>query len=186
MRCHHREVAYFWSKKIFDQNFWSKFDLDIFGQKCTLNARWFSFCLLFHPHHQQPGGRKGALAGFPVHGCLRCAPLDFFNKGKAANSSPEPLSLLLQVTISTSRGSWLLSRVFERGYPWDMVSITRLKTLIKTSLPGALSWSLTNHKVNKRFNHKNYGLQPDSRYFLVLPIPCRWVGRGGYSAASIN
>lgn len=151
-----------------------------------MNARWFSFCLLFHPHHQQPGGRKGALAGFPVHSCLRCAPLDFFNKGKAANSSPEPLSLLLQVTISTSRGSWLLSRVFERGYPWDMVSITRLKTLIKTSLPGALSWSLTNHKVNKRFNHKNYGLQPDSRYFLVLPIPCRWVGRGGYSAASIN
>ncbi|NXR19355.1 FMO1 monooxygenase, partial [Cinclus mexicanus] len=73
-----------------------------------------------------------------------------------------------KVTISTSRGSWLLSRVFERGYPWDMVSITRLKTLIKTNLPGPLSWWLTNYKVNKRFNHKNYGLQPDNRYFLPL------------------
>ncbi|NXC83056.1 FMO1 monooxygenase, partial [Cercotrichas coryphoeus] len=73
-----------------------------------------------------------------------------------------------KVTISTSRGSWLLSRVFEHGYPWDMVSITRLKNLIKTRLPRALSWWLINSKVNKRFNHTNYGLQPDNRYFLAL------------------
>ncbi|NXM87900.1 FMO1 monooxygenase, partial [Oenanthe oenanthe] len=73
-----------------------------------------------------------------------------------------------KVTISTSRGSWLLSRVFERGYPWDMVSITRLKNLIKTNLPGALSWWLINSKANERFNHTNYGLQPDNRYFLAL------------------
>ncbi|KAL2301755.1 hypothetical protein Nmel_011151 [Mimus melanotis] len=71
-----------------------------------------------------------------------------------------------KVTISTSRGSWLLSRVFEHGYPWDMVSITRLKTLIKTSLPRGLSWRLINSKVNKRFNHTNYGLQPDNSWHV--------------------
>ncbi|NXD23176.1 FMO1 monooxygenase, partial [Spelaeornis formosus] len=73
-----------------------------------------------------------------------------------------------KVTISTTRGSWLISRVSENGYPWDMILNTRLSTLIKTKLPGPLSWWLTNHKVNKRFNHKNYGLQPENRYFLPV------------------
>ncbi|KAI1236520.1 Dimethylaniline monooxygenase, partial [Lamprotornis superbus] len=83
----------------------------------------------------------------------------------------------LGVTISTSWGSWLLSCVFERGCPWDMVSITLLKTLIKTSLPGALSWQLTNSKVNKRFNHTNYGLQPDNRFGLTYDevLKTKWL-----------
>ncbi|NXY55757.1 FMO1 monooxygenase, partial [Callaeas wilsoni] len=73
-----------------------------------------------------------------------------------------------KVTISTTRGAWLLSRVFEHGYPWDMVLNTRFMSLIKTNLPRPLSWWLMNYKVNQRFNHKNYGLQPEKRYFLPL------------------
>ncbi|NXU69255.1 FMO1 monooxygenase, partial [Horornis vulcanius] len=73
-----------------------------------------------------------------------------------------------KVTISTTRGAWLLSRVFERGYPWDMILNTRLMSLIKTNLPGPLSWWLINYKVNKWFNHENYGLQPEKRYFLPI------------------
>ncbi|NXV63356.1 FMO1 monooxygenase, partial [Molothrus ater] len=69
-----------------------------------------------------------------------------------------------KVTISTTRGAWLLSRVFEHGYPWDMILNTRLMSLIKTSLPGPLSWWLINYKVNQWFNHENYGLQPENRY----------------------
>ncbi|NXI21662.1 FMO1 monooxygenase, partial [Sterrhoptilus dennistouni] len=72
-----------------------------------------------------------------------------------------------KVTISTTRGAWLLSRVFERGYPWDMILNTRFMTLIKTNLPAPLSWWLVNYKANQWFNHENYGLQPDKRYFLV-------------------
>ncbi|NXI04097.1 FMO1 monooxygenase, partial [Pachycephala philippinensis] len=66
-----------------------------------------------------------------------------------------------KVTISTTRGAWLLSRVFEHGYPWDMVLNTRFMSLIKTNLPRPLSWWLINYKVNQRFNHENYGLQPE-------------------------
>lgn len=116
-------------------------------------------------------------------------PSECLYKGKAANSSPEPLILLFQVTISTTRGAWLLSRVFERGYPWDMILNTRFMTLIKTSLPAPLSWWLINYKANQWFNHENYGLQPDKRYFLVVPIPCTWacgMGRGRDSATSIT
>ncbi|NWR46164.1 FMO1 monooxygenase, partial [Regulus satrapa] len=73
-----------------------------------------------------------------------------------------------KVTISTTRGAWLLSRVFEHGYPWDMILNTRLMSLIKTNLPGPLSWWLINYKVNQWFNHENYGLQPEKRYLPVL------------------
>ncbi|NXX78719.1 FMO1 monooxygenase, partial [Urocolius indicus] len=73
-----------------------------------------------------------------------------------------------KVTISTSRGSWLLSRVFHRGYPWDMVFNTRLMSLIRNSLPGPLCWGLVNRTVNQWFNHENYGLQPENRYLPVL------------------
>ncbi|NXN19892.1 FMO1 monooxygenase, partial [Indicator maculatus] len=73
-----------------------------------------------------------------------------------------------KVTISTSRGAWLLSRVHDHGYPWDMVFNTRLTSLIRNSLPGPLSQELINYKVNQRLNHENYGLQPEKRYFMPL------------------
>ncbi|NXX93501.1 FMO1 monooxygenase, partial [Centropus bengalensis] len=70
-----------------------------------------------------------------------------------------------KVTISTGRGAWLLSRVFDHGYPWDMVFNTRLMNLFRNNLPGVLSRRLINYMVNQRFNHENYGLQPENRYF---------------------
>ncbi|NXL33165.1 FMO1 monooxygenase, partial [Glaucidium brasilianum] len=73
-----------------------------------------------------------------------------------------------KVTISTSRGAWVFGRVFDHGYPWDMVFNTRLMSLIRNGLPRPLSWWLINYRVNQRFNHKNYGLQPEQRYFLPV------------------
>ncbi|XP_064003346.1 flavin-containing monooxygenase 1 [Pogoniulus pusillus] len=75
-----------------------------------------------------------------------------------------------KVTISTSRGAWLLSRVYEHGYPWDMVFNTRLMSLIRNSLPGPLSRALLNYKVNQRFNHENYGLQPEKSCLVREPV----------------
>ncbi|NXW04906.1 FMO1 monooxygenase, partial [Fregetta grallaria] len=72
-----------------------------------------------------------------------------------------------KVTVSTSRGAWVLSRMFDNGYPWDMVFNTRLMSLIRNSLPGPLSWGLINYRANQWFKHENYGLQPEKRYFLV-------------------
>ncbi|NXL09500.1 FMO1 monooxygenase, partial [Mesembrinibis cayennensis] len=73
-----------------------------------------------------------------------------------------------KVTVCTSRGAWVLSRVFDHGYPWDMVFNTRLMSLIRNSLPGPLSWGLINYRVNQWFKHENYGLQPEKRYFLPV------------------
>ncbi|NXK91062.1 FMO1 monooxygenase, partial [Formicarius rufipectus] len=73
-----------------------------------------------------------------------------------------------KVTVCTSRGAWLVRRVFDHGYPWDMVFNTRLMSLIRNNLPGPLSRALLNYKVNQQFNHENYGLQPEKRYFLPV------------------
>ncbi|NXE95917.1 FMO1 monooxygenase, partial [Menura novaehollandiae] len=75
-----------------------------------------------------------------------------------------------KVTISTSRGAWLLGRVFEHGYPWDMVFNTRLASLIRNNLPGPLSRGLINYTVNQRFNHENYGLQPEKSCLVREPV----------------
>ncbi|NXF80494.1 FMO1 monooxygenase, partial [Sclerurus mexicanus] len=75
-----------------------------------------------------------------------------------------------KVTICTSRGAWLLSRVFEHGYPWDMVFNTRLMSLIRNNLPGPLSWAFVNYKMNQRFNHENYGLQPKKSCLVREPV----------------
>ncbi|NXA19156.1 FMO1 monooxygenase, partial [Ibidorhyncha struthersii] len=73
-----------------------------------------------------------------------------------------------KVTVCTSRGAWVLSRVFDHGYPWDMVFNTRLMSLIRNSLPGPLSQGLINYRVNQWFKHENYGLQPEKRYFVPV------------------
>ncbi|XP_026710214.1 dimethylaniline monooxygenase [N-oxide-forming] 1-like [Athene cunicularia] len=75
-----------------------------------------------------------------------------------------------KVTVSTSRGAWVFSRVFDHGYPWDMVFNTRLMSLIRNSLPRPLSWWLINYRVNQWFNHKNYGLEPEQSCLVREPV----------------
>ncbi|NWV10841.1 FMO1 monooxygenase, partial [Ptilonorhynchus violaceus] len=75
-----------------------------------------------------------------------------------------------KVTISTTRGAWLLGRVFEHGYPWDMVYNTRLMSLIRNSLPGPLSRAWINYIVNQRLNLENYGLQPERSCLVREPV----------------
>ncbi|NXK10395.1 FMO1 monooxygenase, partial [Herpetotheres cachinnans] len=75
-----------------------------------------------------------------------------------------------KVTVSTGRGAWVLGRVFDHGYPWDMVLNTRLMSLIRNSLPCALSWGLINRRVNQWFKHENYGLQPEKSCLVREPV----------------
>ncbi|NXV88314.1 FMO1 monooxygenase, partial [Calonectris borealis] len=75
-----------------------------------------------------------------------------------------------KVTVCTSRGAWVLSRVFDHGYPWDMVFNTRLMSLIRNSLPGPLSWGLMNYRANQWFKHENYGLQPEKSCLVREPV----------------
>lgn len=55
---------------------------EFLGQKPTWKASWFFSCLLFHLHHQQPGGLKDAVAASPLRSCLPRAPLSYLIKEK--------------------------------------------------------------------------------------------------------
>ncbi|KAM3915676.1 dimethylaniline monooxygenase [N-oxide-forming] 2-like [Leptodactylus fuscus] len=71
-----------------------------------------------------------------------------------------------QVFLSTRRGSWVMSRVFEQGYPWDICFDTRFQNWLRNTLPTPIVIWLTEKKMNEWFNHANYGLQPqDSTQF---------------------
>ncbi|XP_021538316.1 dimethylaniline monooxygenase [N-oxide-forming] 3 [Neomonachus schauinslandi] len=75
-----------------------------------------------------------------------------------------------QVMISSRSGSWVMSRVWDDGYPWDMVFITRFETFLKNNLPTAISdwWYIK--QMNARFKHENYGLMPLNRALRKEPV----------------
>ncbi|NWI11503.1 FMO3 monooxygenase, partial [Crypturellus soui] len=65
-----------------------------------------------------------------------------------------------QVYLSSRSGSWVMSRVWEHGYPWDMKIVTRFQTWLETILPRALSDWLYVKRMNWPFKHENFGLMP--------------------------
>ncbi|XP_042781215.1 flavin-containing monooxygenase 3 isoform X1 [Panthera pardus] len=65
-----------------------------------------------------------------------------------------------QVIISSRSGSWVISRVWDDGYPWDMVFVNRFETFLKNNLPKAISDWWYKKKMNAKFKHENYGLMP--------------------------
>ncbi|XP_028666542.1 flavin-containing monooxygenase 5-like [Erpetoichthys calabaricus] len=68
-----------------------------------------------------------------------------------------------QVFLSTRRGCWVLNRILDDGLPYDMLLITRFASLLKKILPfNFLNW-MEEQKLNKRFDHKLYGLQAKHR-----------------------
>uniref|UniRef100_A0A9J8CEF9 Flavin-containing monooxygenase n=2 Tax=Cyprinus carpio TaxID=7962 RepID=A0A9J8CEF9_CYPCA len=70
-----------------------------------------------------------------------------------------------QVYLSTRRGSWILNRVGNKGFPADMMFNTRGLLFLRLLSVGFLNkWR--EEQINKRFNHKLYGLQPAHRYFF--------------------
>uniref|UniRef100_UPI0025417F71 dimethylaniline monooxygenase [N-oxide-forming] 2-like n=1 Tax=Euleptes europaea TaxID=460621 RepID=UPI0025417F71 len=88
----------------------------------------------------------------------------------AADIAVEVCREAKKVVVSTSGGSWVMSRVFDSGYPWDIVLHTRFKNLLVNLLPlGILRWMLA-QKMNGWFNHENYGLVPQNRLLLKEPV----------------
>ncbi|XP_029474475.1 dimethylaniline monooxygenase [N-oxide-forming] 3-like isoform X2 [Rhinatrema bivittatum] len=75
-----------------------------------------------------------------------------------------------QVFLSTRSGNWVMSRVWDNGYPWDMVYVTRYETFLKYVLPRSLSDWMYQKMMNKRFNHDNYSLAPLDRSLRKEPV----------------
>ncbi|XP_031791364.1 putative dimethylaniline monooxygenase [N-oxide-forming] 6 [Piliocolobus tephrosceles] len=68
--------------------------------------------------------------------------------------------LATQVVIGTRSGSWVMSRVWDDGYPWDTVYVTRFASFLQNVLPSFVSDWLYVQKMNTWFKHENYGLMP--------------------------
>ncbi|KAM5144847.1 flavin-containing monooxygenase 5-like [Callospermophilus lateralis] len=67
------------------------------------------------------------------------------------------------VFLSTRRGSWILHRVWDNGYPMDISFITRFNSFIQKIFTTALVNNYLEKTLNSRFNHAHYGLQPQHR-----------------------
>uniref|UniRef100_A0A8C2H0T4 Flavin-containing monooxygenase n=1 Tax=Cyprinus carpio TaxID=7962 RepID=A0A8C2H0T4_CYPCA len=75
-----------------------------------------------------------------------------------------------QVYLSTRRGSWILNRVGDKGVPSDMLLNNRMSNWLIQMLPVGFINNFGEKQLNKRFNHKLYGLQPAHRVFSQHPM----------------
>ncbi|XP_042317156.1 dimethylaniline monooxygenase [N-oxide-forming] 2-like isoform X2 [Sceloporus undulatus] len=88
----------------------------------------------------------------------------------AADIAVEICRKAKKVFISTRSGSWVMSRLNEKGYPWDTIFHTRFNNVIRNSLPWFLLQWVTEQKMNQWFNHENYGLVPQNRSLMKEPV----------------
>ncbi|KAM4641184.1 flavin-containing monooxygenase 3-like [Discoglossus pictus] len=75
-----------------------------------------------------------------------------------------------KVFLSTRSGSWIMSRVWDNGYPWDMTYLTRYQSFLNKILPRAVSDLLYENMMNKLFNHEMYGLVPVDKTLRKEPV----------------
>ncbi|CAM5134069.1 unnamed protein product [Eretmochelys imbricata] len=74
-----------------------------------------------------------------------------------------------QVFLSTKRGAWILGRIGEEGYPLDTIYITRYMEFLMRIVPLSMLNYFAEKKLNAKFNHAIYGLQPAHRFFSQHP-----------------
>ncbi|XP_059710759.1 LOW QUALITY PROTEIN: flavin-containing monooxygenase 5-like [Haemorhous mexicanus] len=65
-----------------------------------------------------------------------------------------------QVFLSTRRGSWVLYRVADNGYPFDFSYLSRFMQLVHNLVPTSILNFFMEWKLNARFDHTLYGLKP--------------------------
>ncbi|KAM6262684.1 LOW QUALITY PROTEIN: uncharacterized protein LJ264_006376 [Porphyrio hochstetteri] len=74
-----------------------------------------------------------------------------------------------QVFLSTKCGTWVMHRLAEGGFPFDFFYISRFIQLLHSLLPHSVSSFLMERKLNARFDHALYGLQPQHGIFNQYP-----------------
>ncbi|XP_043779676.1 dimethylaniline monooxygenase [N-oxide-forming] 4 isoform X2 [Cervus elaphus] len=64
-----------------------------------------------------------------------------------------------QVLLSTRTGTWVINRSSDGGYPFNMMVLRRHHNFIAQVLPSCILKWIQERRLNKRFNHANYGLR---------------------------
>lgn len=120
---------------------------------------------LQHPAMSTPSPLNGggccgpsSCAGIPVQGGQRGPSLVPMMLPWHHLSSPSS-----QVFLSTKRGTWVLQRVADGRYPFDLSYLSRFMQLLHSLLPQNASNFFLERKSNARFDHALYGLQPRHR-----------------------
>ncbi|XP_041967776.1 dimethylaniline monooxygenase [N-oxide-forming] 2-like [Alosa sapidissima] len=72
--------------------------------------------------------------------------------------------------LSTRKGGWILGRMSDKGLPLDMLMINRRSLLMQRLLPKALLNWVTERRLNNKYDHRLYSLQPKHRFFDRRPI----------------
>lgn len=75
-----------------------------------------------------------------------------------------------EVYMSARTGGWFLQRVGWNGLPLDIGGLSRYILFIKHLMPKPVYNWLIERELNKRFDHKLYGLQPGHRYTQQQPL----------------
>lgn len=91
-----------------------------------------------------------------------------FKDCEPKNGKSKPFSPVPQVFLSTRRGAWILNRVADQGYPFDVLFNSRLKYFLSKICGQSLANTYLEKRMNQRFNHKMYGLKPKHRYVLRM------------------
>ncbi|NXK52088.1 FMO3 monooxygenase, partial [Chauna torquata] len=118
----------------------------------------FKGCYFHSREYKEPEkfrGKKVLVVGLGNSGC---------------DIAVELSNVAAQVYLSSRSGSWVMSRVWEHGYPWDMVVITRFRTWLDNILPRAVSDWLYVRNMNQIFKHENFGLMPVNRTSRKEPV----------------
>ncbi|XP_012694854.2 dimethylaniline monooxygenase [N-oxide-forming] 2-like [Clupea harengus] len=72
--------------------------------------------------------------------------------------------------LSTIKGGWVLGRMSDNGLPLDMMMINRWGVLMQRLLPKVLLNWVTERRINNKYDHRLYSLQPKHRFFERRPI----------------
>lgn len=126
------------------------------------------------PLHSFPGIEK--FKGQYFHSRDYKSPEDFKDKkvivvgigNTGVDLAVELAAVAKQVFLSTRRGAWLLNRVFDSGFPLDIVLFTRFFQILIDVCPSLVN-SLLEYKVNSRVDHVNFGLKPRHRFLSQHP-----------------
>uniref|UniRef100_A0A8C6E072 Flavin-containing monooxygenase n=1 Tax=Moschus moschiferus TaxID=68415 RepID=A0A8C6E072_MOSMO len=73
------------------------------------------------------------------------------------------------VFLSTQRGAWILHCVWENGYPMDSSPFTQFNTFFLKIVTAAMANNQFEKRLNFRFNHAHYGLQPQHGFLSQHP-----------------
>ncbi|KAF0877861.1 flavin-containing monooxygenase 5 [Crocuta crocuta] len=74
-----------------------------------------------------------------------------------------------QVFLSTRRGSWILNRVADYGFPVDVLLTSRFKHVLQKILGQSSANYFLERKMNQRFDHEMFGLKPKHRALSQHP-----------------